>query len=95
MGITAASDTTSSTIVNVLDVGGDAGAFIEISNPVTSILSPHANVTQTDTITNTIVNNNLFAGITTFQQQAGGANGQSNFVVLIYDTETIIATGQP
>lgn len=94
VGGAAASDTTSSTIVNVLDVGGDAGAFIEISNPVTGILSPHSNITETDTITNSITANNLFAGVTTFQQQAGGANGQSNFVVLIYDTETVIATGQ-
>lgn len=89
-----ASSTTSSTIVNVLDVGGDAGAFIEISNPVTGILSPHANVINATNTNNMIELNTLFAGVTTFQQQAGGANGQSNFIVLIYDTEAVLTSGQ-
>ena len=94
VGGAAASDTTSSTIVNVLDVGGDAGAFIEISNPVTGILSPHANFTRTGALHNSITANNGFAGITTFQQQGGGGNAQSNWVIWISADDTVVARGQ-
>jgi len=72
------------TLFDVLAAIGTAGLYVEIENPVTSILSPHSNFADMQGASNSITTTGDMTGVSTVQQQAGASNAQSNLTAIIY-----------